>query len=143
MYIIYSRASSQGCCWVNIILCVVLAIIIFIAKLIVCEHKYIGYHIQCVSISTLVYLLIVARCSIATAARDVECTTLGPRKLLSICRSLLVAQLALSRLQNPAALFAVCIVEWHKYIGYHIYVVSNVLMLTHYLLYRFSSFVVQ
>ncbi len=31
----------------------------------------------------------------------VECTTLGPRKLLSICRSRLVAQLALSRLQNP------------------------------------------
>ncbi len=46
--------------------------------------------------------------------RDVECTTLGPRKLLSICRSRLVAQLALSQLQNPAslALFAVCIVEW-------------------------------
>ncbi len=47
---------------------------------------------------------------LATAARDVECTTLGPRKLLSICRSRLVAQLALSRLQNPAyclALFAV------------------------------------
>ncbi len=39
---------------------------------------------------------------LATAARDVECTTLGPRKLLSICRSRLVAQLALSRLQNPA-----------------------------------------
>ncbi len=33
---------------------------------------------------------------LATAARDVECTTLGPRKLLSICRSRLVAQLALS-----------------------------------------------
>ncbi len=39
---------------------------------------------------------------LATAARDVECTTLGPRQLLSICRSRLVAQLALSRLQNPA-----------------------------------------
>ncbi len=39
---------------------------------------------------------------LATAARDVECTTLGPMKLLSICRSRLVAQLALSRLQNPA-----------------------------------------
>ncbi len=36
------------------------------------------------------------------AERDVECTTLGPRKLLSICRSRCVAQLALSRLQNPA-----------------------------------------
>ncbi len=28
---------------------------------------------------------------LATTARDVECTTLGPRKLLSICRSRLVA----------------------------------------------------
>ncbi len=43
-----------------------------------------------------------AKKSFQLAARDVECTTLGPRKLLSICRSRLVAQLALLQLQNPA-----------------------------------------
>ncbi len=57
----------------------------------------------------------------ATAARDVECTALGPRKLLSICiiyRRQRVAQLALWQLQNPSYAWA----PWaHSWIRHYIY----------------------